>query len=290
MSNDVQTNYNEVEGINYSLLKEYHKSPRHFKWAKENRRPATESQMLGTLVHSMVLEPHTVEQDFTIINPLLRPEPTKDFRSMENKAWKQALLEEASLHGRQIVEAEIYEQAKAMADSVLSNPVIKSLLEKAVIEKGIQWKDPMTGLMCKGRPDAYVPDKDLIIDLKTTISAHPSDFQRSLWNYRYHEQAAFYSMGLKAIHGTDKYNRFLFIAVENKAPYCSANYFLSPGALDTGWVTCQSLLSLHKECVTNNDWSKGYEVRADHKSGIMDLDLPQYAYMKQENDELTEKY
>lgn len=290
MSNDVQTNYNEVEGINYSLLKEYHKSPRHFKWAKENRRPATESQMLGTLVHSMVLEPHTVEQDFTIINPLLRPEPTKDFRSMENKAWKQALLEEASLHGRQIVDAEIYEQAKAMADSVLSNPVIKSLLEKAVIEKGIQWKDPMTGLMCKGRPDAYVPDKDLIIDLKTTISAHPNDFQRSLWNYRYHEQAAFYSMGLKAIHGTDKYNRFLFIAVENKAPYCSANYFLSPAALDTGWVTCQSLLALHKECVTNNDWSKGYEVRADHKSGIMDLDLPQYAYMKQENDELTEKY
>jgi exodeoxyribonuclease VIII len=231
MSNDVQTNYNEVEGINYSLLKEYHKSPRHFKWAKENRRQATESQMLGTLVHSMVLEPHTVEQDFTIINPLLRPEPTKDFRSMENKAWKQTLLEEASLHGRQIVDAEIYEQAKAMADSVLSNPVIKSLLEKAVIEKGIQWKDPMTGLMCKGRPDAYVPDKDLIIDLKTTISAHPNDFQRSLWNYRYHEQAAFYSMGLKAIHGTDKYNRFLFIAVENKAPYCSANYFLSPAAI-----------------------------------------------------------
>jgi exodeoxyribonuclease VIII len=290
MSNNEQTNYNKIDGINFSLLKEYHKSPKHFKWAIDNPRQSTEAQTLGTLVHSMVLEPDTVKDDFTIINPLMRPDPTRDFRSAENKLWKQQLMEEASLHGRQIVDAEIYEQAKAMADSVLSNPVIKALIEKATIEKGIMWTDPNTGLKCKGRPDAIVPDKDLIIDLKTTISAHPDDFQRSIWNYRYHEQAAFYSMGLKAIHGSERFSRFLFIAVENKAPYCSASYFLSPSALDTGWSTCMSLLNLHKECVTNNDWSRGYEVRADHKSGIMDLDLPQYAYMKQENDELTEKY
>lgn len=290
MSTNEQTNYNQIEGINYSLLKEYHKSPRHFRYAMDNRRQATESQMLGTLVHSMVLEPHTVADDFTIINPSQRPNPDRDFRESENKRWKQELLEDASINNKSIVDLEIYDQAKAMADSVLSNPVIKSLLEKATIEKGIMWTDPLTGLKCKGRPDAFVPEKDLIIDLKTTISAHPQDFQRSVWNYRYHEQAAFYSMGLKALHGADKFGRFLFIAVENKAPYCSASYFLSPNALDTGWMTCQSLLNLHKECLDSNDWSRGYEVRADHKSGIMDMDLPQYAYMKQENDELTDKY
>jgi exodeoxyribonuclease VIII len=290
MSNNEQTKYNKIEGINFSLLKEYHKSPMHFKYAIDNPRQSTDAQTLGTLVHSMVLEPHTIDDDFTVMDMSKRPDPTKDFRSQENKLWKQQLIEEAAHHNRALVDVEVYAQAKLMADSVLSNPVIKSLIDRATIERGIMWTDPVTKLKCKGRPDAFIEEKNLIIDLKTTISAHPSDFQKSIWNYRYHEQAAFYSMGLKALYGTDKFDKFLFIAVENKAPYCSATYFLSPNALDVGWVTCQSLLNLHKKCVDSNDWSQGYEVLADHKSGIMDLDLPAYAYKKQEDDELTEKY
>jgi len=290
MSNNEQNSYNRIEGINYSLLKEYHKSPMHFKYAIDNPRVSTEAQVLGTLVHSMILEPHTVNDDFTIIDVSKRPDPTKDFRSIENKIWKQELIEEAAKYSKTVIDGETFDTATKMANNVLGNPVIKALLDKAVIEKGISWTDPMTGLKCKGRPDAWVEDKDLIIDIKTTISAHPSDFQRSLWNYRYHEQAAFYSMGLKALYGADKFSRFLFIAVEKNAPYCAASYFLSSSALDTGWTTCQSLLNLHKQCVDANDWSRGYDVLASHKSGIMDMDLPQYAYMKQENDELTEKY
>ena len=290
MSNNEQTKYNKIEGINFSLLKEYHKSPMHFKYAIDNPRQSTDAQTLGTLVHSMVLEPHTIDDDFTMMDMSKRPDPTKDFRSQENKLWKQQLIEEAAHHNRALVDVDVYAQAKLMADSVLSNPVIKSLIDRATIERGIMWTDPVTKLKCKGRPDAFIEEKNLIIDLKTTISAHPSEFQKSIWNYRYHEQAAFYSMGLKALYGADKFDKFLFIAVENKAPYCSATYFLSPNALDVGWVTCQSLLNLHKKCVDANDWSQGYEVLADHKSGIMDLDLPAYAYKKQEDDELTEKY
>lgn len=283
-------NYFEQEGINYSALKLYHKSPLHFKWNQDNKKDSTEAQKLGTLVHTLVLEPHNMDSEYAILDVEKRPNRDADFRNSENKLWKQVIVEEAARHGRMVIDIDTYNQAKGMADNVLRIPAVQKLLASATIENGITWTDPMTGLLCKGKPDGYNTASKLVFDLKTTISAHPTDFQRAIWNYRYHEQAAFYINGLNAIHGEDTFRRFLFIVVEKEAPYAASVFMLAESAINVGWITCQSLLNLHKQCVDNNDWSAQYDILSTHKSGVMDMDLPDFAYMKAENDELTNQF
>jgi hypothetical protein len=282
--------YRQLDGVNYSSLKLYHRSPLHYKHYIENPSESTEAQKLGTLVHTLVLEPHKFEQEYTVFNPNDRPNTAADFRNAENKLWKQVIIEEAANHGRMVIDSETFDKANGMAKNVLRIPAVQKLLASAEIESGIQWTDQMTGVLCKGKPDGYNKSTRVVFDLKTTISAHPTDFQRSIWNYRYHEQAAFYVNGLNAIHGDGTFKRFIFIAVEKDAPYAASIFMLAESALNVGWITCQSLLNMHKQCSDSNNWSYQYDILSQHSSGVIDMDLPDFAYMKAENDELTNQF
>jgi len=74
-------NYFEQEGINYSALKLYHKSPLHFKWNQDNKKDSTEAQKLGTLVHTLVLEPHNMDSEYAILDVDKRPNRDADYRN-----------------------------------------------------------------------------------------------------------------------------------------------------------------------------------------------------------------
>ena len=57
---------------------------------------------------------------------------------------------------------------------------------------------------------------NIIFDLKTLEDA--KDFQKQVNNYKYYRQDTLYSLGYSKITGDDE-PRFIFIAVEKKAPF-----------------------------------------------------------------------
>ena len=57
-------NYRAAAGVNVSSLKEFNRSPLHFKHARENPKPTTSAMSLGTAAHCATLEPERFAAEF----------------------------------------------------------------------------------------------------------------------------------------------------------------------------------------------------------------------------------
>lgn len=177
----------------------------------------TKAKTLGSLVHCFVLEPAKYAEIFCC-----RP-PGIDGRT---KDGKEALAKfRAESLGKIEVDAELRDQAKAMAAAVLAHPILKELLPAAIIERGIVWEE--AGLTFKCRPDWFIPrptwDTDLHVDLKTSDDPYPETWlSKSSWNpmrkFGYDLQvAAHYPVGIEAFTGRPCVSGVCVVG--NKPPY-----------------------------------------------------------------------
>ena len=67
------------------------------------------------------------------------------------------------------------------------HPIANKLLKaKGDCEISYFWHDEKTGVLLKARPDKVVDD--IIIDVKTTVSANPNVFYKKAYDYGYHKQ------------------------------------------------------------------------------------------------------
>jgi exodeoxyribonuclease VIII len=113
------------------------------------------------------------------------------------------------------------------------------------------WTDATTGVECKCRPDWLT--SNLIVDLKTTEDASPRGFQRSVANYRYHVQAAWYLDGIEAVTGT-RPDQFIFICVEKKPPYAVGVYAADAEMIQIGAETAARDLEVYATCKAADAW------------------------------------
>jgi exodeoxyribonuclease VIII len=188
-----------------------------------------------------------------------------DRRTSAGKAdWAAFELE---AEGREIITNEEGAKLAAIRDAVRSHPAAaKALAGSPVIEQSIFWDED--SISCRCRPDC-VTEKGVIVDLKTTRDASPDGFARSVAQYRYHVQAAFYSDGYKAAFG-EAPRGFVFIAVETEPPYLVAVYVASETMTSRGRIEYQTDLDTFRECLASDCWP-GYS------SSPLTLDLPKWA-------------
>jgi hypothetical protein len=149
------------------------------------------------------------------------------------------------------------------------------LLDGALMELSVQWKDDATGVLCKARLDAYNERIGTVIDIKTTIDASPQGFGRKLYAYGYNRQAAWYLDSLRA-HNESAYH-FVFIAVEKEPPYSIGLYRLSDEAIKLSRSENQALLRRYAECSRTDVWP-GYT------DGIEDISIPKYGLTDMEEE------
>jgi hypothetical protein len=126
-----------------------------------------------------------------------------------------------------------------------------------------------TGELCRCRPDLYREDLGIIVDVKSTASAHPDAFARSVVNYGYHAQEAFYSDGWRSLG--KPVDGFVFLAWEKKAPFAYAVYELPPSIVEEGRALMREALETYAECVKAERWP-GYG------EGVQELSFKRWAY------------
>lgn len=160
--------YHAGDGVSVSTLKRFAEAP-----AKALvKRPDTPALAKGTLVHTAVLEPELLEQQF---------QPT-DIERRGTKAWDAAEAA-AKAAGRELVKRADWDEAMRMRDAVQAHAVARELLGPGLLtEQSIYWIDPITGLLCKGRCDGLRLDMRIIVDVKTTIDASPKGFGKQAAN------------------------------------------------------------------------------------------------------------
>lgn len=181
---------------------------------------------------------------------------------VEVTLWSDVLEEwQRNNSERKVLSPEAFEQIFAMRDAVMNHPAAFAILHHV---------------------------KDIIGDLKTTEDASPEGFAKSIANWRYDVQHAYYMDGTRlaleqgkcnppqegkaelSVYWTDPVTgvlcrcrpdfwrgypkHFAFIAVEKKPPYAVGVYVLDSEGVDIGRAQYQHDLRVYAECVRSGEW------------------------------------
>jgi len=254
--------YRSHPAISRSELWRIHESPEKFKWYRENPQESTPALLFGQVVHKLLLEPDDFETEFAVA-------PKVDRRTANGKKDWAEFCEIAE--GKQVVQAEMYQQAVEMVTTAMSNSLIKSLLA-GQHETPFFWTDEMTGEDCKCRTDALVEIGNdlLIVDYKTCTDASNDGFLRSATKYGYTLQAAMYSEGVE--QNTGRKPLFVFIAQEKNPPYAVNILQADEKFVEYGYDQFREYLGTYHYCKESGNWF-GFLGR----EGILNtLSLPSY--------------
>jgi exodeoxyribonuclease VIII len=227
--------YHRHGSVSKSQIDQFAKSPAHYLASLTTPRKETDAMKIGSLFHTMVLEPEKS-------NFVVGPDVNKN-----TKEWK-AFKADAEASGQTIIDQATLDMLNGMVESVKSHPAARALLNGPGIAEGSAfWHDERSGELCRCRPDFYLQDLGIIVDLKSTEDASPKEFARSIAKYNYHMQSAYYQDGVEAATG-DFIKGFVFVAVEKKAPYAVAVYQLDMQGVEAGRVEYQRLLLDLADC------------------------------------------
>lgn len=250
--------YHAHPALGSTRLRELLKSPALY---KENVRKDTPALALGSLVHTLVLEPETFPERYVVV-------PKIDGRTKEGKAQKAALEADPRI----AVDGDTMAQASSCATSIMGHVVYRQIrdaqTEHTVMwDETVEWADSdgvthTSTVKCKARFDVVGP---WLVDLKTCRDASPSGFSRSIGTYGYHIQAAHYLAGARA-SGMEP-RGFLFACVETSAPYLAAGYLLGDPSLQQGDEERKDALAIYARCVHEDRWP-GYN---DDRIDVIDL-------------------
>lgn len=254
--------YREYPAISRSELWKIKESPEKFKYFMNNPEPQTESLLLGSVFHKLVLDNDTFDDEYAI-------EPAIDKRTKDGREQYGNWL--ASIGDKTVVSGKLYEKAAEMSLALSQNKMATALL-KGEHECAYFWEDEMTGVQCKCRLDCLreLNGKPLIVDLKTASSCETDKWIRDSIKFGYHVQIAMYSEGIRANYGVDP--DFVFIVQEKDLPY-SINIFKSTAEYTNyGIDEFRSLIGLYKHCMDTNIWFG----QMGESEQIQDLVLPSW--------------
>lgn len=262
--------YHDSEGISRSGLWEFKRSPLHY-WNKylnpeRVKEEPTPQMKLGEYVHALVLEPEYFYERYAV-KPVLpelpcvgklsdlgreeydRQKTSRESMKVANELTMNEFLE--SSKGKEIIPADIYNQAKAIADSVLKDEIAQSLFKDVKIEQSIYFTHKHTGLQCKVRPDAW--SGSIVTDLKTCADASYRAFQSAAFKGGYFLQAAMIKAALDSIG--IHLDKFVFFCVEKTGAMPCVYYMLDDDALAYGMNQFDTLMEQFAYCFENNEWN-----------------------------------
>ena len=266
--------YRSIRLLNNSLLSQMAISPAHFKLARDYPTERNSAALrFGTLAHCGVLEEESIFNRYERIPPFENKIKAKNPRA--TKAYKEQLAAfRETIAPKTAVAIDDFDRMLAVARAIGKYaPVFNG----GTAESVFIWQDPDTGLWCKSRPDylSFCGGLGTIYDFKTTRDCR--DFGRSIANYGYDRQAAFYLRGCKAL-GVDA-SEFWFVIAETEPPYTVMAAPIDEATLADGEWQVQRLLRRVVECERANDWPAADSPRTFAK--------PAWAMHKQDVPRLT---
>lgn len=251
--------YRAHPACNFSSLKHLLVSPAHYQAALNEKRKPTRDMIIGTLVHSVVLEGKGLQEVAAIKRDGLRMD------SKEGKAF-----EESVAKGKEIISLQEALQISGMAKSIFGNPHAAHMLGQCQ-HRETPILANVLGVECKALTDAHGTDGEewWIFDLKTTDDVSPDAFGRKVASLHYDMQASLYQAVLSQREQIETRPFFAWIAVEKTAPFTCAVY--SAAEWETsGDEKMERVLRDWKECTESGEWPQPWQ-------GINILPKPRWA-------------
>lgn len=215
----------------------------------------------GRAVHCYALEGEEEFHKRFIIRPDQQPgAPGKKWHGGA-KACKEWLTR-AALDGKQVLSSDDFEAIKRMRESLYECPEIAEILATGCPEVTIRNEDELTDLPIQIRIDWLHGDPEspltwnAMLDVKTCEDLNK--FERDLYTFGYHVQAAFYQHVASMECGETL--PFRFAAIEKQAPYRCGLWYVPDDALDAGRSAFGRALDMWKACADAGEWPRGSRV------------------------------
>ena len=272
-----QTNaeYHGGPGTSKSDLALFAQSPLHWWHAKRNPdremdEEQTASKLLGSAIHSAVLEPDLFPSEYVSVpdDAPRRPtdrqvnakKPSAD--TMDAIAWWRDF--ELANTGKELLTIDQHRTALAVRDAVNRHPIARTLFTGGRAEQSVHAIDPETGEHIKCRFD-YLGG--MAVDLKTCEDASPEGFGRAAFNFSYYLQPPWYFDVMAAAFG-EAPPWWVFVAVEKKPPYAIGIYYATPDQIDLGRRQARQLFKRLVAAKRLDQWPS----YSDHE--VRELELP----------------
>lgn len=255
--------YHADRGISKSKLDKIEKSMAYFLHEETLEKDYFN---IGSALHDSILLPDEFERKYIIMPDTIKIRRGKEWDkfSEENK-------------DKTILRADDYQSILSMRNKIINHPIAKNIFVNGEPEHSYFSTMNVDGMEIpvRCRPD-YV-SKNCIVDIKTTVSAKPDDFSRSLFKYRYHVQASFYMDIINKVENLNIEN-FIFVAIEKEPPYAVGVYLIDVESIDLGRKKYLENLKTYAEHLKNPREYFGY---TDNK--IQVIGCPNYAFYEDMN-------
>lgn len=233
--------YDAIDAVRWTTLREMAKSPRHYLWRKTHPLEPTDALRVGIGVHVGVLEPWRFPSAVAVWDG--------GKRDLRIKAWRDFVDTNAD---KTILTEDQHEAVQAMVAAVLADPVARRYMVGGEAEVVVVWTDRETGLRCKGRID-LAQHRRRVVDIKSARDLDVRLFGKSAANLGYHTQVTFYSDGLAQLVGAEL-ELPLLVGVEKTGPYDVVVDLLDEETVAIARDEYRHLLTVLADCIARDSW------------------------------------
>lgn len=238
----------------------YKATPYEYKWRQDNPKQPSASLSLGTLFHTLFLEPEKFYDEYAVWKGKTR----------RGKAWDDF----KELHqDKTIITAGELDQANDMLEAALESKLVKRVFDlPGEAEYSYFGRDPDTGVILKCRPDKYLPKLRWVIDVKTAANPLPEGyerFQKDAYKYGYYVSAALTLRVMGLVLGVRPAG-YYYLVVANTAPYRAFLYRATDEEIALGDAVLAKTLPAYAKALETGVWE-------DYEDRIYDCGLPSYA-------------
>lgn len=202
---------------------------------KERKESASFDE--GSLVHSMILEPHLTNEEFAFYNGLRKV--GEDFERFKNQAGSKTIISRPQKI-----------RCDAFVEAYKKHPVAPRILSGGDVEYTIC--QMLSEVPVKIRADYINIEAGYVADIKTT--SYPADvdtFKLTVSQWGYDLSAALYSTVAELQYG--KPFDFYFIVLDKKNIICEV-YKASNDTLTKGKLQVMEAIKIYKQCLKTGLW------------------------------------
>lgn len=255
--------YHGSPGLSFTALKEFLRSPAHYKAYHEEDEEQTDSQKLGSAFHALILEPEVFKKTYVHIGGPMNRNPFK------------AEADAAKAEGMVPIGDSMWKQIMGMGEAVMQHPEAAGMLKAGKKEVAFFAEDPDSGVLIKCKADIWMPELCIVGDPKSCSDARADVFIRTqLMKLRYDVQSAFYLKVISLATGI-KHSEHVHICVETAAPHGVMLHALDDASLERSELTVRGGLLKFAECMKQNFWP-------GLPTGINPIAIPSWAFEENE--------
>lgn len=243
--NQSDFDYRREEGVNQSSLKKILDSPAHYQAALKYKFIPTPAMEMGTALHCLTLDGEKAFNGSYVKKPEGLSLATK-----EGKAWKAEAGRKKVLNtgGKDDPWNSVLGMDESLKRLAWFDPSQKDYIRNNEVSIYWDWHS----VRCKARLDRVLVDEGIVLDLKTTDSVDSELFTKKVVGLGYDFQAAYYAHAASVAYNKDF--RFIFVAVERKAPYTVDLFEVTPEMMEESLRKCRLAIKTYANCNETNSW------------------------------------